>query len=218
MEMNDKQFMTVFFGVMGVLTIIFFIIFFIAQIIVPEKKSADEFTNNAIVQRIEPVGKLNYAGINNSSSDSQEEKIAEVRESICANATGDFKTYTVKMLIEGPSGAMVFEPDFIKINTCDSINFEMTDAGHNAVTIAAPKDSLPFDTQYKPSTTVQFDTKGLYLYQCSPHAMMAMAGLIQVSDSSNKSEIETAIQKFESAVMIPGVKTRISDLLRKNVK
>ena len=48
--------------------------------------------------------------------------------------------------------------------------------------------------------------------------MMAMAGLIQVSDSSNKSEIETAIQKFESAVMIPGVKTRISDLLRKNVK
>ena len=218
MEMNDKQFMTVFFGVMGVLTIIFFIIFFIAQIIVPEKKSADEFTNNAIVQRIEPVGKLNYAGINNSSSDSQEEKIAEVRESICTNATGDFKTYTVKMLNEGPSGAMVFEPDFIKINTCDSINFEMTDAGHNAVTIAAPKDSLPFDTQYKPSTTVQFDTKGLYLYQCSPHAMMAMAGLVQVSDSSNKSEIETAIQKFESAVMIPGVKTRISDLLRKNVK
>ena len=218
MEMNDKQFMTVFFGVMGVLTIIFFIIFFIAQIIVPEKKSADEFTNNAIVQRIEPIGKLNYAGINNSSSDSQEEKIVEVRESICTNATGNFKTYTVKMLNEGPSGAMVFEPDFIKINSCDSINFEMTDAGHNAVTIAAPKDSLPFDTQYKPSTTVQFDTKGLYLYQCSPHAMMAMAGLIQVSDSSNKSEIETAVQKFESAVMIPGVKTRISDLLRKNVK
>ena len=113
---------------------------------------------------------------------------------------------------------MVFEPDFIKINTCDSINFEMTDAGHNAVTIAAPKDSLPFDTQYKPSTTVQFDTKGLYLYQCSPHAMMAMAGIIQVSDSNNKSEIETAIQNFESAVMIPGVKTRISDLLRKNAK
>ena len=218
MEMNDKQFMTVFFGVMGVLTIIFFIIFFIAQIIVPEKKSADEFTNNAIVQRIEPVGKLNYAGINNSSSDLQEEKISEARESICTNATGEFKTYTVKMLNEGPSGAMVFEPDFIKINTCDSINFEMTDAGHNAVTIAAPKDSLPFDTQYKPSTTVQFDTKGLYLYQCSPHAMMAMAGIIQVSDSNNKSEIETAIQNFESAVMIPGVKTRISDLLRKNVK
>ena len=32
--MNDKQFMTFFLGVMGVLTIIFFVIFFIAQICV----------------------------------------------------------------------------------------------------------------------------------------------------------------------------------------
>ena len=36
--MNDKQFMTIFLGVMGVLTITFFVIFFIAQIIVPDKK------------------------------------------------------------------------------------------------------------------------------------------------------------------------------------
>ena len=60
--MNDKQFMTVFLGVMGVLTIIFFVIFFIAQIIAPDKKATDEFTNNAVVSRIEPIGKLNYAG------------------------------------------------------------------------------------------------------------------------------------------------------------
>ena len=42
----------------------------------------------------------------------------------------------------------------------------MTDAGHNAVTVAAPKDSIPFDTKYKPTHTVQFDTDGIYLYQC----------------------------------------------------
>ena len=59
--MNDKQFMTFFLGVMGVLTIIFFVIFFIAQIIVPEIKTADVFTNNAVVSRIEPIGKLNYS-------------------------------------------------------------------------------------------------------------------------------------------------------------
>ena len=52
---------------------------------------------------------------------------------------------------------MVFEPAFIKINTGDSINFEMSDAGHNAVTVAAPAGSVPFDTKYKPSTIVQFD-------------------------------------------------------------
>ena len=40
--MNDKQFMTIFLGVMGVLSITFFIIFFIAQVIVPDKKANDE--------------------------------------------------------------------------------------------------------------------------------------------------------------------------------
>ena len=62
--MNDKQFTTIFLGVMGVLSIIFFVIFFIAQIIVPETNVADEFTNNAVVSRIEPVGKLNYSDAN----------------------------------------------------------------------------------------------------------------------------------------------------------
>ena len=94
----------------------------------------------------------------------------------------------------------------------------MTDAGHNAVTVASPNDSIPFDTEYKPSTTVQFDTNGIYLYKCTPHAMMAMAGLIQVSDANNKDEMIKAIEKFEGTVMMPNVKTRMSDLLNANVK
>ena len=48
--MNDKQFMTTFLGVMGVIAIIFFVIFFIAQIIVPSTKVADEFTKNNLVK------------------------------------------------------------------------------------------------------------------------------------------------------------------------
>ena len=216
--MDDKQFMTIFWVVMGALTAIFFLIFFIAQMVVPDKKASDEFTNNAVVQRIEPVGKLNYAGAGEVETNPAQNSMAEARESVCSTLEGNFKTHTIKMLNEGPLGAMVFEPSFIKINTCDSINFEMTDAGHNAVTIAAPDNSVPFDTEYKPSTVVQFDTEGVYLYQCSPHAMMAMAGLIQVSGATNKSKIKEAIQKFESAVMIPGVKTRMSDLFNQKIK
>ena len=216
--MNDKQFMTVFLGVTGVILVIFFIIFFIAQMIGPVSKKTDEFTNNAVVQRIEPVGKLNYAGSGSSDNESETQTASAERESICKTAEGDFKTYKVKMLNQGDQGSMIFEPAFIKINTCDSINFEMSDAGHNAVTVAAPAGSVPFDTKYKPSTLVQFDTNGIYLYKCSPHAMMAMAGLIQVSDASNKTEMNEAIMKFEGTVMMPNVKTRISDLLNKNVK
>ena len=216
--MNDKQFMTVFLGVTGVILVIFFIIFFIAQMIGPVSKKTDEFTNNAVVQRIEPVGKLNYAGSGSSDNESETQTASAERESICKTAEGDFKTYKVKMLNQGDQGSMIFEPAFIKINTCDSINFEMSDAGHNAVTVAAPAGSVPFDTKYKPSTIVKFDVNGLYLYKCAPHAMMAMAGLIQVSDASNKTEMNEAIMKFEGTVMMPNVKTRISDLLNKNVK
>ena len=122
------------------------------------------------------------------------------------------------MLNNSEQGSMVFEPAFIKINKGDSITFEMTDAGHNAVTVAGPAGSTPFDTKYKPSTTVQFDTNGLYLYKCTPHAMMAMAGLIQVSDASNKEAMISAIEKFEGTVMMPNVKTRVSDLFKANVK
>ena len=48
--------------------------------------------------------------------------------------------------------------------------------------------------------------------------MMAMAGLIQVSDASNKADMEKAVMKFESSVMIPAAKTRMSDLFTKNIK
>ena len=215
--MNDKQFMTIFLGVMGVLTIIFFVIFFIAQMIVPEKKASDEFTNNAVVSRIEPIGKLNYAGSNDTLVNVDKSITNSVRELRC-DESAENKIHLVKMLNEGNQGAMIFEPAFIKINTCDSITFEMTDAGHNAVTVAAPNDSIPFDTEYKPSTTVQFDTNGLYLYKCTPHAMMAMAGLIQVSDANNKEAMKAEIDKFESNVMMQPVKTRMSDIFNKHIK
>ena len=135
-----------------------------------------------------------------------------------SNTSFGSETHIVKMLNNSEQGSMVFEPAFIKINAGDSITFEMTDAGHNAVTVAGPNDSIPFDTKYKPSTTVQFDTNGLYLYKCTPHAMMAMAGLIQVSDASNKEAMISEIEKFEGTVMMPNVKTRISDLFKANIK
>ena len=48
--------------------------------------------------------------------------------------------------------------------------------------------------------------------------MMAMAGIIQVSDTSNKAEMKKEIEKFEGTVMMPNVKTRVSDLFTSSVK
>ena len=137
---------------------------------------------------------------------------------LLSNISFGSETHTVKMLNNGEQGSMIFEPAFIKINEGDSITFEMTDAGHNAVSVAGPTGSATFDTKYKPSTTVKFDVKGIYLYKCTPHAMMAMAGLIQVSDANNKEAMISAIEKFEGTVMMPNVKTRMSDLFKANIK
>ena len=137
---------------------------------------------------------------------------------LLSNISFGSETHIVKMLNNSDQGSMVFEPAFIKINKGDSITFEMTDAGHNAVTVVGPAGSEPFDTKYKPSTTVKFDVNGLYLYKCAPHAMMAMAGLIQVSDANNKESMKAEIDKFESNVMMQPVKTRMSDIFNKHIK
>ena len=68
--MNDKQFITFFLGVMGVLLIIFFAIFFIAQVVTPDISKKDTFTINSIVSRIEPIGKLNYSDSNEKLQES----------------------------------------------------------------------------------------------------------------------------------------------------
>jgi pseudoazurin len=51
--------------------------------------------------------------------------------------------------------------------------------------------------------TVTFDVEGLYGYQCTPHAMMAMVGVIEVGE--NKINLETVTsnaQKIKSTFVM----------------
>ena len=48
---------------------------------------------------------------------------------ICIDLTSE--AYTVKMLNQGATGVMVFEPAFLKVNVGDTVTFESTDAAHN---------------------------------------------------------------------------------------
>ena len=216
--MTDQQFFKIFAIVSIIIVVIAVVIGILSNIFASYSFHPSEqyksLNKESEITRTAPAGKVNLA----SNPVIEQNTIAAVeRESICDSMEGEFTIHEVKMLNENSSGAMVFEPSFIKINTCDSINFEMVDAGHNAETVAAPEGSLAFNTQYKQSTVIQFDTNGLYLYQCAPHAMMAMAGLIQVADTSNIEKMKIDIEKFETNVMIPEVKTRISDLFNKYI-
>ena len=102
------------------------------------------------------------------------------------------EAYTVKMLNQGATGVMVFEPAFLKINVGDTVTFESTDAAHNSASIPGmiPSGASPWNGQLSRDISVTFEIPGVYGYQCTPHAMMAMVGVIQVGDDN--SNIETA--------------------------
>ncbi len=132
----------------------------------------------------------------------------------CLNLNSE--TYTVKMLNQGATGVMVFEPPVLKINVGDTVTFESTDAAHNSASIPGmiPSGASPWNGQLSRDISVTFEIPGVYGYQCTPHAMMAMVGVIQVGDDS--SNIETARNvavQFKSTFVMN--QTRLDEYLSK---
>ena len=108
--------------------------------------------------------------------------------------------HVVKMLNVGEGGQMIFEPPVIKVSKGDTIHFKATDMSHNSVSIdgMVPSGAAPWAGQLNQDISVTFDTEGVYVYQCDPHVMMAMIGVIQVGDPINMEEIKKASQDYRS--------------------
>ena len=126
------------------------------------------------------------------------------------------ENHIVKMLNQGSSGIMVFEPAFLKINVGDTVTFESTDAAHNSASISGmiPSSANSWNGQLSRDLTVTFDISGIYGYQCTPHSMMAMVGVIQVGeDISNLDKVKQVAQQFKSSFVMN--QTRLDDLLSK---
>ena len=124
--------------------------------------------------------------------------------------------HSVKMLNQGPTGVMVFEPAYLKINIGDSVTFESTDAAHNSASIPGmiPSSASSWNGGLSQDLTVMFDVAGIYGYQCTPHSMMAMVGVIQVGDDkSNLDSAKAVAQQFKSSFVMN--QTRLNDLLSK---
>ena len=124
--------------------------------------------------------------------------------------------HSVKMLNQGPTGIMVFEPAYLKINIGDSVTFESTDPAHNSASIPGmiPSSASSWNGGLSQDITVMFDVAGIYGYQCTPHSMMAMVGVIQVGDDkSNLDSAKAVAQQFKSSFVMN--QTRLDDLLSK---
>ncbi|MGH8292970.1 MAG: pseudoazurin [Gammaproteobacteria bacterium] len=107
------------------------------------------------------------------------------------------KDYTVKELNSGTGGAFVFEPDFLHIQPGDSVHFVAADSGHDSQSYLVPAGAQNWTGQVSKDITVKFTQEGVYLYECNPHHLFGMLGIIQVGKAVNKAEAEKAAAAME---------------------
>ena len=124
------------------------------------------------------------------------------------------EVHTVKMLNQGSTGVMVFEPAVLKIDIGDTVTFVATDAAHNSASIPGmlPPNATDWNGQLSRDISVTFDIPGVYGYQCTPHAMMAMVGIIQVGDDlSNLQSVKNSASQFKTTFVMN--QTRLDDYI-----
>lgn len=95
------------------------------------------------------------------------------------------EVHEVKMLNRGADGAMVYEPDHLRIAPGDSVRFVPTQASHNAASIPGllPAGADAFKSKLSQPYEQTFSVPGLYGIQCIPHLAMGMVMVIQVGDT-----------------------------------
>ena len=101
----------------------------------------------------------------------------------------------VEMLNRRDDGAkMVYSEDIVRIDVGDTITWTPTTKGHNVHFLAGPDGwDLPKKSKNGKEVVLTFDTPGVYLYQCTPHASMGMIGFVIVGeDTSNLDAIKKA--------------------------
>ena len=113
--------------------------------------------------------------------------------------------FDVTMLNQGADGVMVFEPSVLKISVGDTVTFKPTNPGHNSASIAGmiPTGAESWDGGMSQEVKVTFTEEGPYVYQCTPHLMMAMVGVIAVGDASvNLSQVKDAASEKKPEFMM----------------
>jgi len=93
--------------------------------------------------------------------------------------------HIVKMLNNGKDGMMVFEPAVLSVNKGDTVKFVATDMAHNSASVMTPAGATTWNGAMSKDVSVTLNSEGVYVYECTPHAMMAMVGVIQASDGLN---------------------------------
>ena len=105
---------------------------------------------------------------------------------------------------------MVFSEEIVTIEPGQSITWLATDKGHNVQIIAGPEGyELPKKSKLSKDVTLSFDTEGVYVYVCTPHATMGMLGIVVVGEATDE-----AISAVEKAKVRGKSKKKFKKLLK----
>lgn len=107
--------------------------------------------------------------------------------------------HIVEMKNAGADGAMVFEPGFVKAEPGDTVKFVLVGQAHNSASVEVPEGANGWQGTINQDITVTLDEEGVYVYKCTPHAALNMAGVIQVGDAVNYDSAQAAVEEFSAA-------------------
>ena len=108
---------------------------------------------------------------------------------------------SIDMLNKRDDGAkMVYSQDIARIDVGDTITWLPKSKGHNVQFIAGPEGwDLPKKSKNNKEVAITFDTPGVYMYQCTPHATMGMIAMVIVGDDlSNLDDIKAMKMRGKS--------------------
>jgi pseudoazurin len=102
--------------------------------------------------------------------------------------------YQIRMLNQGMSGMMQYDPQLLKIVPGGTVHFVATDKGHNVTSIDGmiPAGARPFAGSISENLTITLTVPGVYGYRCTPHGTLGMVGLILVGNPVNEAAAKSA--------------------------
>ena len=170
---------------------------------------SSDMRESAIEERTKPMGSIclkgDGCGISSAGPGYKVNPLAAMTGApveVSSNkiALSEGPEHDVKMLNSGADGIMVFEPAVIKISKGDTVNFVATDMSHNSASLDGmiPAGADSWNGALSQDISITFTEEGVYVYQCTPHAMMAMVGVIQVGDAVNLDAVKAEASQKKS--------------------
>ncbi|HEV7163932.1 MAG: pseudoazurin [Gammaproteobacteria bacterium] len=105
--------------------------------------------------------------------------------------------HVIQELNNGPDGAFVYGPSYLLIQPGDTVTFQPTDQGHNSESVFMPEGATPWKSDISQPLTVTFTKPGVYIYQCTPHNLFGMVGVIVVGSPVNAEAAQKAAAAIE---------------------